>query len=86
MYLLEGHLPLCPAQSGPWRTMGKEVSPRGQDKVSQRPMNKEDHSKSRSRDFWVFQSRNSSVDLSLEECITDYETMTALYFPFSSFL
>lgn len=40
-------------------TIGVEVSPWVQDKGSQRPVDKEVHSKSRTRDFWINRPRNS---------------------------
>lgn len=59
MQLPEGHLPHCPPQRGLWRRMDRKVSLRGQGKGSQRPMDKEDNSKSRTRDFQVSWPRKS---------------------------
>ena len=57
--LQEGHLPQCPPQGVGWRAM--DILVHWSQKGSQRLANKEDHSKSRSRESWVRQPRDSPL-------------------------
>lgn len=51
--LPEGHSVQCPPQRGLWRPVDKGVSLQGQDKGSPRPVDPENHPKSRARGFWA---------------------------------